>query len=118
MLTFPTSGPCPQTWDLTDDQIGVWQGIYPALDVDQECRMAWAWVDANVSRRKRPKGMPRFLVSWLNRAVRDQKAARRVGAMPTYHAWECPHVERHWNRGECQNATILGRPERKAEAAS
>jgi len=43
MLTFPTSGPCPQTWDLTDEQIGVWQGIYPALDVDQECRMAWAW---------------------------------------------------------------------------
>ena len=67
MLTFPTTGAGPKEWTLAEDQIAAWQALYPQLDVLQQCRMAKAWIDVN--HKKTAKGMPRFLVNWLNRAV-------------------------------------------------
>ena len=69
LLTFRTIGTGGSTWNLTDAQIVAWQGAYPALDVLQECRKAEAWLEAEPTRRKTVKGMPRFLVGWLNRTV-------------------------------------------------
>ena len=67
-LAFPTIG-AVQTWPLQTLQVDRWQVLYPTLDVMAECRKALAWTDANPSKRKTPKGMPRFLVHWLNRAT-------------------------------------------------
>lgn len=69
-LTFPTQGPVA-IWCLTEAQIAKWRGLFPALDVLGECRKAWAWCDANPTRRKTAAGMSRFLVRWLSRAVDD-----------------------------------------------
>lgn len=53
-------------WHLTAAQIAQWKALYPGLDVEAECRKALAWVQTN--NRKTARGMPRFLVGWLNRA--------------------------------------------------
>ena len=67
MLIFPVASEETQ-WELTEAQIAQWQEIYPQLDVLQECRHAWAWIDANPRKRKKANGMKKFLVGWLNRA--------------------------------------------------
>lgn len=82
VLTFPTVGPVA-TWALTEAQIAKWQGVYPALDVLGECRIAWGWCDANPSKRKTARGMLAFLNRWLARtvdSVRGHQMARPVVA--------------------------------------
>lgn len=66
VLTFITTGR-PAVWYLTQAQFDDWAAVYPGLDVRGECRKASAWLVANG--RKTASGMPRFLVSWLNRAA-------------------------------------------------
>lgn len=68
LLTFTTVGKSP-TWVLTASRVAEWANLYPSLDVEAECRKALAWVVANPDRRKTTKGMPAFLVNWLNRAA-------------------------------------------------
>lgn len=67
-MVFPVDGSEEKTWELTAAQLAQWQEIYPDLDVARECRNAWAWIDANPTKRKKATGMKRFLVNWLNRA--------------------------------------------------
>lgn len=67
LLTFPTVGKI-SIWNLTSQQVNLWQAIYPNLDVLAECRKASAWIQANCGKRKTARGMPNFLVSWLNRS--------------------------------------------------
>jgi hypothetical protein len=67
-LTFNTQGKTDK-WDLTERQADEWQKLYPALDVIACCRKAFAWAEANPAKRKTAKGMPAFLVNWLNREV-------------------------------------------------
>ena len=69
VLTFQTIGTKGRRWDLSQQQVNLWVAAYPGLDVMAECRKALAWVQANLSRRKTAKGMPRYLVNWLNRAT-------------------------------------------------
>lgn len=68
VMTFQTVG-AAKTWDLTRGRLDGWAQTYPHLAVGAECRKAWAWVEANPGRRKTARGMPAFLVNWLNRAV-------------------------------------------------
>lgn len=68
VLEYPTQSKVKQ-WHLTRPQLDAWRVDYPGLEVLVECRKARAWVDANATKRKTPKGMPGFLVRWLNKAV-------------------------------------------------
>lgn len=79
VMTFPTIGNV-RSWDLPRSRVDGWAQAYPALDVLAECRKAYAWIEANPSRRKTAGGMPRFLVTWLNRAV-DSGGGSRVPAL-------------------------------------
>lgn len=65
---FPTVGRV-QRWPLTQGRVDAWAQSYPNVDVPGECRKAFTWIEANPERRKTAKGMPAFLVNWLNRAV-------------------------------------------------
>lgn len=69
LLSFPTIGIGSKSWPLTQTLISAWSGAYPGVDVMAECRRALAWVDANTSNRKTARGMPAFLVRWLNKSV-------------------------------------------------
>lgn len=75
LLTFPTIGVHGTSWAFSDSQLAEWQQAYPGLDVFAEVRKALVWVQANQSNRKTAKGMPRFLVSWLNRATNSRRSA-------------------------------------------
>jgi hypothetical protein len=82
-------------WALPAKQLAAWVELYPALDVQLELNKAWAWVDANPSRRKTARGMPRFLVSWLNRAA-PKTWSDRTPVRQAYDRWKhgggCPHT--------------------------
>ncbi len=72
---FPVVGRGLKTWLLTVAYVAELSGDYPNLDVPQQCRSARAWALANPSKRKTAKGMPTFLVNWMNRAVRDRQSS-------------------------------------------
>lgn len=76
VLVFPCDGK-PPTWDLVESQLAQWRALYPSLDVDAECRKAYAWVLADAANRKTSRGMLRFLVGWLNRNQNRGSGARR-----------------------------------------
>ena len=76
VLTFPTVGETTR-WVLTQGALDGWSAAYPNLDVRAEAFKAHAWIVANLQRRKTAKGMPAFIVNWLNRA------ADRRGSQPT-----------------------------------
>ena len=77
LAEFPTNG-TPHTWWLTRTQLHEWTALYPGLDVLAEMRKAYSWIRATPTRRKTAKGMPRFLVNWLNSAT-DKGPPRASG---------------------------------------
>ena len=68
-LTFTAVGRGPSSWALSEAQIAEWATAFPGVNVLVECRKAQAWVQAKPERRKTARGMPAFLVGWLNRAT-------------------------------------------------
>lgn len=106
---FPVVGKGEKAWGLPVASVTGWKSDYPALDVEEEIRKARAWCEANAGRRKTAKGMPAFLVNWLNRAVdrgrpsqapapvnRWQPAQRQGGW--TFHCDHQPHCR---TEGQC-----------------
>lgn len=55
-------------WQPEDEDVLKWQQLYPAVDVFQELRAMEGWLDANPTKRKTPRGIKRFVNSWLARA--------------------------------------------------
>lgn len=83
ILTYSTVGNGPPMWGLTASQVRKWAALYPGLNVMNECRKALAWLDSQPSRRKTARGMPRFLVGWLNKATNSSGGGggvRRISA--------------------------------------
>ena len=81
VFTFPTAGH-PSSWDLHQSRIEMWAGMYPGVDVLAECRKAFAWTEA-APNRKTARGMPAFLVRWLNKAAdRPRTVIAPAGCAP------------------------------------
>lgn len=80
VLVFPIVGPGMKSWALTEAHLADLQGDYPRIDVLAECRKAAAWAKANPSRQKTAKGMPAFLVNWINIGVNHGTATPRYEA--------------------------------------
>jgi len=68
VLTFPVVGGRDTVWNLTASKLAEYRTCYPGLDALAEVRKALQWLRDNPSRRKTPRGMTRFLGSWLGRA--------------------------------------------------
>jgi hypothetical protein len=107
-------------WPLRQSQFDSWQTLYPNLDLDAEIRKAVAWVAANPGRKKTAKGMPAFLVNWLNRST-DSPRSGSSGRqreytdieIKRYNDWlralhGCGHNPRCEDRAECM-AKFIGR---------
>jgi len=77
-LTFPRIGK-PDTYDVTEDDVSAWAALFPAIDVRQALRNAFAWLNANPKNGK--SNIPRFLTSWLTRE-QDKAGPQRPGAQP------------------------------------
>lgn len=83
VMRFPIVGQ-PGFWILTKEQVEEWQKTYTSVDVLAECGYAKAWVDADpADRKKTMRGMPKFLVRWLSRAVDDGRRGRGRGGPQT-----------------------------------
>ncbi len=67
------------SWGLSQLQVERWQVVFAGLDVLGEARKAEAWLHANPGRWKTPRGLARFLFSWLERANDGGRFARREG---------------------------------------
>lgn len=80
VLAFPTVGTGPTEWHLTRSQVSDWSELFPGVDVLAECRKALAWVLANPAKRKTHRGMPSFLVRWLQRVTDGGRGGRQPPA--------------------------------------
>jgi len=67
----------PSAWGLSQGQVDDWQAVFPGLDVLGEARKAEAWLQANPGRWKTPRGIARFLFSWLERTNDGSRFGRR-----------------------------------------
>ncbi len=52
---------------VTEADVSEWAGAFPAVDVHQKLKAIRQWLIANPQKRKTPRGMKRFVVSWLSR---------------------------------------------------
>ncbi len=95
LLAFPTIGTGTNAWQLTETQVAEWATSFPGVDVLGQCRQALAWVLASPGRRKTSRGMAKFLVGWLGRAVDSGRARPTTAPKPpaTFERapWICPH---------------------------
>jgi len=55
-------------WLPTDEQVISWQHAFPDVDIFAELNVMATWLEANPTRVKTARGMPRFCQSWLSRA--------------------------------------------------
>lgn len=56
------------SFDVTFNYLNSLRQLYPAVDVEQEFRKMYGWLDSNPKNRKTSRGIKRFITSWLGRA--------------------------------------------------
>lgn|GEM_PF-931126 len=66
-------------WPVTETQYKEWCSLFPAVDILQELKKMYAWLDANKQRRKTARGIKAFCVRWLSSA-QDNAGKYRGGA--------------------------------------
>lgn len=64
---------------VSQEQCQQWAGLYPAVDVIQQLREMWAWLDSNPKKRKTRSGIKRFCTNWLARE-QNKGGVNRGGA--------------------------------------
>lgn len=52
---------------VTQEDVEKYKSLYPAVDVMQELRNMYGWLDSNKNRRKTKSGIRRFINSWLSK---------------------------------------------------
>lgn len=67
------------SFDVTINYLNSFRQLYPAVDVEQEFRKMYAWLDSNPKNRKTERGIKRFITGWLGRA-QDKAPAIRSSA--------------------------------------
>ena len=67
------------SFDVTLDYLNSLRNLYPVIDVEQEFRKMYAWLDSNPKNRKTERGIKRFITGWLGRA-QDKAPAMRSAA--------------------------------------
>ena len=77
LLLFPVEGGKAKTWAFTETFAEQLNQAFPHLVIDDEARKALAWCIANPSRRKTPRGMPRFLNQWMATAQDKGEGRKR-----------------------------------------
>ena len=67
------------SFDVTINYLNSLRQLYPAVDVEQEFRKMYAWLDSNPKNRKTERGIKQFITGWLGRA-QDKAPAIRSSA--------------------------------------
>jgi len=81
VMEFPCDGTrgMGKTWRLYPSYVKELQAAFPSIDVEQQCRQALLWLNAEPSRRKTANGMKKFLSGWMGRSQNKGSPARQVG---------------------------------------
>ncbi|NLS97427.1 MAG: hypothetical protein GXX96_35250 [Planctomycetaceae bacterium] len=104
VLEFPTVGTGAKTWHLTQSKVDEYSEAFPGLDIVAECRKARQWCKDNPEKRKTPKGMPRFLNTWLSKA-QDERGGRNGNGKSLRQAADPTRVHsRYGANGQAQTA--------------
>lgn len=82
VAVLPCVGDGPKEYGVTAAQVASWQEAYPGVDVLAEIRKARVWLEARPERRKTFRGMPAFLVGWLNRSQDSARGGQGPPASP------------------------------------
>lgn len=69
----------PVTQAMVDD----WSTTFPAVDVPQQLREMRAWCVANPTKRKTPRGISAFIVTWLGKEQDSGRGGRRNDPQPS-----------------------------------
>jgi len=83
ILTFPVVGKDGNTWGLTQTLADKLAAAFPGVDVPGECCKALVWCEANPTKQKTPRGMGRFLFSWMDRS--QNRGGRTANPEPEQH---------------------------------
>jgi len=57
-----------ELWEPSAEDLAVWSGAYPNLDIDAELKKMDSWCHSNPARRKTKRGIKKFINGWLARA--------------------------------------------------
>ena len=68
-----------EVWELPAAMLQQFREDFPHLDVERHIREARSWCQTNPTKRKTPKGMPRFLSAWLTKAQNSGRGSPRGG---------------------------------------
>ena len=60
-------------YPIYEKDIETWKTIYPAVNIEQEIRNMYGWLDSNPKNRKTKSGIRRFINSWLSRSQNTAK---------------------------------------------
>jgi hypothetical protein len=92
-------------WQPTEEQQVRWAAAYTDLDFGAELTRACIWLEANTARRKTARGMPKFLVGWLNRSRQDTRTRQALQIRRLLvrrpEPWVCDHTPRCPHRTAC-----------------
>ena len=78
VLAIPTVGPVGET-PVRESLVCRLRDGFPGLDVEAELRKAKLWCESNPAKRKTPRGLPKFIFAWMNKA-QNGGGQRRHGA--------------------------------------
>lgn len=78
VLTFPTVGEARQ-WNLVAAHVEQLREAFPDIDIVAECRKARQWCLDNPPKRKTPKGMAKFLFTWMSTCQNRGGGGARAG---------------------------------------
>ncbi len=77
---FPILG--GKEWGLEDWQDTEWKAAFPGVNIANEYAKATAWLNANPTKKKTPRGMPAFLFRWLERNQNSGRAGTPSNGVP------------------------------------
>lgn len=66
-------------YDVPMDKLQMWTETFQAVDVVQEFKKMYMWLDANPTRKKTRRGIGRFIFSWLERAQNSGGSRKAAG---------------------------------------
>jgi hypothetical protein len=66
-------------FSVTESQHQKYEEAYPGLDLLGEYKKMDAWLESNPTKRKTPRGYPRFVNNWLAGACKDQQVREDQG---------------------------------------
>lgn len=115
-ITFPVTGdPENREYKVFQSDVDKWRGLYPALDIMQQLRNMLGWLDANPTRRKTRKGIPRFIANWL--AKEQNRTAGQARASPAAQPKTFAELEEEQRQKRRQEAMEYDRRKQAQEAS-